>query len=168
MALLLMAMVITVVVVRSNFRIHCHGKDICVYRSFWQPWWWWKCPYHHNFAPQKTDSDVWSRCIPQFHMHNHACFALGQRWGCKEIKNSVISGDVVILRINHPEYCHEWLVKQPKKCRDNAIGFGTLWKITKASITITWNARKKCPGLSMVSHHHKPNRLNLHPQAGCK
>ena len=76
--------------------------------------------------PQKTDSDVWSRCIPQFHMHNHACFALGQRWGCKEIKNSVISGNVVILRINHPEYCHEWLVKQPKKCRDNAIGFGTL------------------------------------------
>ena len=114
MALLLMAMVITVVVVRSNFRIHCHGKDICVYRSFWQPWWWWKCPYHHNFVPQKTDSDVWSRCIPQFHMHNHACFALGQRWGCKEIKNSVISGNVVILRINHPEYCHEWLVKQPK------------------------------------------------------
>ena len=85
-----------------------------------------KMPLPSQFFPQKTDSDVWSRCIPQFHMHNHACFALGQRWGCKEIKNSVISGDVVILRINHPEYCHEWLVKQPKKCRDNAIGFGTL------------------------------------------
>ena len=36
--LMLMAMMITVVVVRSNFRIYCHGKDIYVYRSFWQSW----------------------------------------------------------------------------------------------------------------------------------
>jgi hypothetical protein len=35
----------------------------------------------------------------------------GNDWGCKGINNSVISGNVGILRINHPQYCHERFVK---------------------------------------------------------